>query len=233
MKSASKLWLSSLLLLVATLFGACTSKEPSSLHVREIFYAPKESLARATYLAYIPTEISTRYTLRSSSYETLSPWMELHAKEVAQRWNRLFPAILEGKDISIIKHYPSFSSLSLEERAKLPGVFSSKILAKVEEVSLPQENKEIKRSRVILSLEAEMFILEPASQEILWSQKSDLGELLFDAQGEVSMNVIGRYLEGVYGDLEGEMIARLEAASRSSMIVPTEEVRLMKRLPKR
>jgi hypothetical protein len=73
---------------------------------------------------------------------------------------------------------------------------------------------------VILSLEAEMFILEPASQEILWSQKSDLGELLFDAQGEVSMNVIGRYLEGVYGDLEGEMIARLEAASRSSMIVP-------------
>ncbi|MGP1450254.1 MAG: hypothetical protein ACTTJS_03915 [Wolinella sp.] len=221
------------LVFVMTFFSACGYfKDQNFLHVDETYHPPKGSTHQITYLAYIPTEISTRYTLSRAAYETLSPQMDSYAKDVAKEWNRKFPAILQDKGIGIIATHASLSSLTLSDKNALHALFTSKIRADIREVRSQRADEEqvnrLVKSKFVLLLSAEMSIIEPASGELMWSKKSDLGEIILNGRGDVPMATISDYIEGIYTDLASEMIARLEVADRALLIVPTEEMRIMK-----
>ncbi len=213
--------------LLALFLGACSfTKDEATLrsvHVDKTRHT-QDTHARVK-IAYVATEISTNYHVQKAHYRLFSPWLERYAKDIASRFNRTLPAILEQKHLGIRRVLPNLSSLSRAERRDIPIVFFPKIHAELSEMI--REDKE-EKPKLKLTLYADFSLVESPTNGIYWESKSNLSEVVFELEGEVRQEDVGTHLEEVYKDLGEEMIRRLESTPSWQLIMPIEEIQLLR-----
>ncbi|MGP1580380.1 MAG: hypothetical protein ACTTH5_05105 [Wolinella sp.] len=217
-----------LVALFALLLSACSSiKDEATLrstHIDASHYPAYNANARV-HIAYVATEISTHYNVQMAHYRLFSPWLERYAKKVANRFNHTLPQILEQKHLGIRRTLPNLSSLSKSERMELPAVFFPKIYAEFSETVRESEEE---KPRLKLKLYADFSLIETPTNGIFWEKKSNLSEVVFELEGDVRREEIGPHLEEVYEKLGEEMIRALEKTPNWHLIMPIEEVRLLR-----